>query len=285
MPRTPDDISDATLRLLLAEGIGPVTLRRLRERFGSDDQIVAAPVVEFEQIHGIGRESARSLRTAIDDAQPDEERAAMKSRDAKLIALGDADYPPLLAAIPDAPPALWVRGEVKSEDRIAVAIVGSRKCTAYGREQAARFAALLAQSGLTIVSGGAAGVDGEAHRAALRVNGRTIVVAGCGLATHYPPEHDSLFESIVASGRGALVSEFPMATPPTAGNFPRRNRIISGLSLGVLVIEASHRSGALITARLASEEQHREVMALPGRVDSPLPSAASRPSAKAGPRW
>jgi DNA processing protein len=269
MPRNPDDISNATLRLLLADGIGPVTLRRLRENFDGDEQVVAAPNSAFEQIHGIGHDTARSLRTAIDNAQPDAERVAMNAKGVRLIGLGDADYPPLLAAVPDAPPALWVRGEIKPEDRLAVAIVGSRKCTAYGREQAARFASLLAQSGLTIVSGGAAGIDGEAHRAAMRVNGRTLVVAGCGLATHYPSEHDTLFESIACSGRGALVSEFPMNTTPSPGNFPRRNRIISGLSLGVLVIEASHRSGALITARLATEEHHREVMALPGRVDSP----------------
>ena len=269
MPRTPRDIPDATLRLLLADGIGPITLKRLRARFGDDDRIVGASIVELTEVDGIGRETAQSIRAAINDAQPEVERGEMERRGAMVMLLGDADYPPLLASISDAPAALWVRGAIVESDRLSLALVGSRKCSAYGREQAGRFASMLAQCGLTIVSGGALGVDGEAHRGALGVNGRTIVVAGCGLATDYPGEHAALFEKIVAENAGAIVSEFPMSTPPTAGNFPRRNRIISGMSLGVLVIEAAVRSGALITARLASEEHHREVMALPGRVDSP----------------
>jgi DNA processing protein len=276
MPRAPDQVSDATLRLLLAEGIGPMTFRKLRERFGSDDtaaeRIVGATISELDDLEGIGRESATALRQAIEaaGAEIEVERAAMRERAAHLVLLEDEDYPALLRTIPDPPAALWMRGSIDAQvDRLALAIVGSRKCSAYGREQAGRFAGLLAQSGLTIVSGGALGIDGEAHRAALRAGGRTIVVAGCGLSTHYPPEHADLFERIVRDGRGALLSEFPMRTAPAAGNFPRRNRIISGLSLGVLVIEAAQRSGALITARLAAEEHHREVMALPGRVDSP----------------
>jgi DNA processing protein len=271
MPRAPEHVSDATLRLLLADGLGPVTLRRLRERFGNNDERIAeAPIAALDDVEGIGRDLATSIRRAIDSADIDTERKAMRERGAELILLDDADYPPLLKAIADAPAALWLRGALDPQrDRLSMAIVGSRKCTAYGREQAGRFASLLAQSGLTIVSGGALGVDGEAHRAALRVGGRTIVVAGCGLSTHYPPEHADLFERIVTEQRGTLVSEFPMRTPPAAGNFPRRNRIISALSLGVLVIEAAQRSGALITARLAAEDHHREAMALPGRVDSP----------------
>lgn len=268
MPRLPQDIPDATMRLLLADGLGPVTLRRLREQFGDDEQVAAVPFAGLRLMKGFGEESARSLRAAIDQADPEAERRAMADAGVGLILQDDADYPALLAAIPDPPPALWVRGELREQDRLAIAVVGSRKCTAYGREQAARFATLLAQAGLTIVSGGAMGIDGEAHRGALRVGGRTIVVCGCGLATAYPAEHKDLFDKIVESG-GGVISEYPMHVPPLASNFPRRNRIISGLSLGVLVIEAALRSGALITARLAAEEHHREAMALPGRVDSP----------------
>jgi len=269
MPRRASDIPESTFRLLLAGGLGPVTLRRLRAHFGDDDRIVAASVVELDQVEGIGVDTAQALRREIASADIDSERKNMDAHGAGLVLIDDADYPALLKSIPDPPPALWVRGKFETADRMSVAVVGSRKCTAYGRDQAGRLAALLAQAGLTIVSGGALGIDGEAHRAALRVSGRTIVIAGCGLSQHYPGEHETLFNKIVESGAGALVSEFPMNTPPSAGNFPRRNRIISGLSLGVLVIEAALRSGALITARLAAEEHHREVMALPGRVDSP----------------
>lgn len=272
MPRTADQLSDATLRLLLADGIGPATLAKLRDHFGTDEAIVGANSAALAQISGIGSETARAILRGIDASDVKTEQNEMIDRDVRIILHGDMEYPPLLARIASPPAALWIRGELRDSDRIAIALVGSRRCSAYGREQAGRFAALLAQAGLTIVSGGAAGIDGEAHRGALRANGRTIVVAGCGLGMAYPPEHAPLFDKVVESGGGAIVSEFPMRTPPTAGNFPRRNRIISGLSLGVLVIEAALRSGALITARLAAEEHHREVMALPGRVDSPTSS-------------
>jgi DNA processing protein len=268
MARTENEVTDAELRLLLAPGIGPITCRKLRERFGDADAIVGASVSALTSIDGIGREMAEALRRAMDDADVSAEREEMVKHDVRLILRDDASYPALLAAIDDAPPALWVRGELREQDRLSIAIVGSRRCSPYGREQAGRFAALLAQAGLAIVSGGALGIDGEAHRGALRVKGRTIAVMGCGLSRLYPPEHESLFERIAAEG-GALVSEFPMRIGPLAQNFPRRNRIISGLSVGVLVIEAAMRSGALITARLAAEEHGREVMAVPGRVDSP----------------
>lgn len=275
MPRQPHEIPDSTFRLLLADGLGPITLRRLRAHLGTDDRIAGASVAELRQVDGIGDTSAENLRRAIDQANPEQERAAMLACGAELVVYGDADYPPLLASIADPPSALWVRGRLCDQDRLSIAVVGSRRCSAYGREQAGRFAALLAQAGLTIVSGGAAGIDGEAHRGALRVSGRTVVVMGCGLSTAYPPEHKELFDRVVESG-GAIMSEYAMGVPPLSTNFPRRNRIISGMSLGVLVIEAALRSGALITARLAAEEHHREVMALPGRVDSPASSGCHR---------
>lgn len=268
MPRTPDQIPDATLRLVLAPGIGVATLRALRRHFGDDGNIVECSVTRLSEIDGIARKSAEVLRRAIDGADPDAERQRMVEHDVSMIALGDADYPPLLAAIPDPPVALWLRGTMIETDSLAIGIVGSRRCTSYGREQAGRLAATLAQCGYTIVSGGALGIDGEAHRGAIRGGGRTIAVMGCGLARCYPPEHLELFEQI-AGGAGALVSEFPMAAEPKPEHFPRRNRVISGLSVGVIVVEASHRSGSLITARLAGEQHGREVMAVPGRVDSP----------------
>jgi DNA processing protein len=268
MPRQVDELNDAELALLLADGVGPATRRKLLNHFGSAEAAIDATISALREIDGIDRTLATALHDAMHAADPASEREAMTTHDAQLIVLGDSDYPPLLASIPDPPDALWVRGELDEKDRLAVGIVGSRRCTAYGREQAGRFGSMLAESGLTIVSGGALGVDGEAHRGALRAGGRTIAVLGCGLARCYPADHKQLFERIATSG-GALVSEFPMMTEPLAGNFPRRNRIISGLSLGILVIEAAMRSGALITARLAVEEHGREVMALPGRVDSP----------------
>ncbi len=268
MPREPRDIADATLRVLLARGVGPATLSKLRTRFESDEKIVGAPAARLSDLEGIGPDTAEAIRRAIDQGDPEAERAAMADAGVRMILLGDDDYPALLAAIPRAPAALWVRGRLEPGDRLSIAMVGSRRCTAYGREQAGRFAALLAESGLTIVSGGALGIDGEAHRGALRVGGRTIVVLGCGLGRCYPPQHEELFERVVESG-SAIVSPYRMAAEPRAEHFPPRNRIISGLSLGVLVIEAATRSGALITARLAAEEHGREVMAVPGRVDSP----------------
>ena len=268
MPRRPADIPEATLRLLLAPGIGPDTLRRLREHFaGDDDRIIAAGVSELRQVQGVGAQTAETIRSGIDEADVERERALMIEHGATLVLEGDDDYPPLLATIHDPPSALWARGEITGADSIAIGIVGSRKCTSYGREQAARFAQMLGQCGYTIISGGALGIDGEAHRGALRVGGRTIAVMGCGLSQLYPPQHTELLAQVI--NHGAVISEFPMATQPRPENFPRRNRIISGLSAGVLVVEAAMRSGALITARLAAEQHGREVMALPGRVDSP----------------
>jgi len=268
MPRNPEELSDAELAMLLAGGIGPATRRKLLAHFGSPDTVVSAPINALREIDGIDRTLAAALYEALREADPVAERDAMNAFDAHLIVNGDEDYPALLASIPDPPDALWVRGGLIGDDRLAVGIVGSRRCTTYGREQAGRFGAMLAECGLTIVSGGAAGVDGEAHRGAMRAGGRTIAVLGCGLARCYPAEHKPLFARIAESG-GALLSEFPMMTEPLRGNFPRRNRIISGLALGVIVVEAAARSGALITARLAAEEHGREVMAVPGRVDSP----------------
>jgi len=191
----------------------------------------------------------------------------------RSIAYSDPDYPPQLRAIPDPPALLHLQGDAASLAAPAIAIVGSRRPTPAGRETAYAFARGLAAGGLVITSGLAAGIDAEAHRGALDAGGRTVAVCGTGLDVVYPASNARLAERIAA--RGALVSEFPPGTPPLPHHFPRRNRLISGLALGVLVVEAQHRSGSLITARLAAE-QGREVFALPGSIHNPLARGCHR---------
>ena len=183
-----------------------------------------------------------------------------------VMTLGDGDYPQALRWIPEPPPVLYIRGTLRYEDNLAVAVVGSRKPSPYGQLAAQRLSAELAQYGFTVVSGLARGIDSLAHRGALQADGRTIAVLGSGINVVYPPEHRRLYEAI--SAQGAVVSEFPCDTRPDRWNFPRRNRIISGLTLGTLVVEASDQSGSLHTARHALE-QGREVFAVPGRIDVP----------------
>lgn len=259
------------LRLTFVPGLGPVLIQRLLDHFGSASAVCRASGAQLLAVQGLGQKSASSIPPAIHAAvrTAEEEITLAERLGVTLVARADPEYPPLLRLIPNPPPILYVRGNLDPEhDRHALAVVGSRACTPYGLEQAERFSAFLAQSGLTIVSGGARGIDTAAHRGALRVKGRTIVVAGCGLAHCYPPENAEIFEKIVSSA-GAIISELPLRTAPAAENFPARNRIISGISLGSLIIEAARGSGALITARLAAEDHAREVMAIPGRIDSP----------------
>lgn len=254
------------LRLIRADGVGPVNFRRLLDRFGSFDAVFGASAAELARVEGIGpRTSEKIARTRCRfDPAPELEQADRAG--VCLIHWDDPRYPPPLRAIPDAPPVLYVRGALERSDSLSLAVVGSRRCTHYGGEQAERFAHLLAAAGLTIVSGLARGIDSAAHRGALSARGRTIAVQGCGLSRVFPPENQKLFERIAESG--AVISELPMGCEPLSENFPGRNRIIAGLSMGVLVVEAAPRSGALITAA-AALEYNREVMAVPGRIDSP----------------
>lgn len=261
------------LQLSLTRGLGPILTSRLVAIAGSAEAACDAGATLLRTVEGIGAAKsdsiARSLRDAAIRVDAELEKAAAAG--AIVISRDDAAYPILLRSIPDPPLVLYVRGAFEDRDLHAVGIVGSRKCSIYGREQAERFGALLAGAGVTVLSGGARGIDSAAHRGALaQVNGRTIAVLGSGVDVAYPPENRSLFDEIAVGGRGAVVSEYPMGTTPTAENFPRRNRIVSGMSRGVVVIEADERSGALITARQCCDEHGRPVFAVPGRVDNPL---------------
>lgn len=263
--------SNHWLQLALTEGIGPILTSRLVSLAGNARAACAADQRMLRQVDGIGPDKSRqiheSLRRAADLVEDELAKAA--AANVSIISLDDPAYPPMLKSISDCPPVLYVRGNLEPRDLNAMAIVGSRRCSHYGREQADRFGALLAQAGFTIISGGARGVDSAAHRGALSIsNGRTIAVLGCGVDIAYPPENSTLFDQIAA--RGAVISEFPMSSPPLRENFPRRNRIISGLSRGVLVTEADVASGALITARLACDSHNRPVFAIPGRIDNAM---------------
>jgi len=259
------------LQLSLTDGIGPILGRRMIDAAGSALAATQMTRRELTQIEGIGLAKAQAVVDSLKVAESDAILQVSKASElgATIICPDDDAWPALLRELPAAPLVLFFMGTLEPRDLQSLAIVGSRRCSHYGREQAERFAALLAGAGFCVISGGARGVDSAAHRGAMQhPSGRTIAVLGSGLDVPYPPENKPLFDQIVQ--RGAIISEFPFATPPNAENFPRRNRIVSGLSRGVLVIEADERSGALITARLANEEHGRPVFALPGRVDNQM---------------
>jgi DNA processing protein len=254
----------AWLLLKNAPGVGNRVFKELLERFGHPDAVIKASEKALLEVKGIRPQTAAFLKSRTIPQQVLQDLEAVRQHNAGIVTLADENYPAMLTQIPDPPPFLYVMGELFSDDR-AVAVVGARNASQYGLQTANRLARELAGCGVTVVSGMARGIDTAAHEGALSANGRTIAVAGCGLGRVYPPENKELFESIASTG--AVVSEFPMNTPPNAGNFPARNRIISGLCVGVVVVEAAARSGSLITARMALE-QNREVMAVPGSVAS-----------------
>ncbi len=253
-------------------GIGPVRLRRLIERFGDVRAAWEAPDAALKEA-GLDRRSLESLLHARRTLDLDALLRHLQATPFHLLTWEDEGYPASLRELEAPPPVLFVWGTLLPEDRWAAAIVGTRKATTYGREVAYRLAKALARNGITVVSGLARGIDAIAHRAALEGGGRTIAVLGSGLDRIYPAEHRKLAAEIAA--HGALISEYPLGTPPEAVNFPPRNRIISGLSRAVVVVEAGVKSGSLITADYAAE-QGRDVFAVPGSILSPASAGCNR---------
>lgn len=255
------------LTLARADGVGAVGFSRLLEHFGTVDRVLGASVSELMQVNGIGQKKAEQVFTSRTKFNVKKELDLADKLSVWLLTLADDRYPTLLRRIYDPPAVLYIKGTLSKKDNLSAAIVGSRRCSLYGKEQSSRFAYMLGSAGFTICSGMARGIDTAAHRGALSTGARTIAVQGCGLANRFPRENDKLFEEIAENG--ACISEVPLEGEPLAENFPPRNRIIAGLSLGTIVVEAAMRSGALITAREALEN-NREVMAVPGKIDSPM---------------
>jgi DNA processing protein len=255
------------LKLIRADGVGPTTFGKLISHFGSIDRALGASASEMAKIDGIGFKTAEQIAATRDKFDAAAELELAGKLGVWIIHLNDKRYPPVLKQIYDPPPVLYIRGSLIRQDNLCISIVGTRRCSLYGREQSSRLAHFLASAGFTICSGMARGIDTAAHQGALSAKGRTIAVQGCGLTDVYPPENKRLFELIAESG--ACISELPLQYEPLSENFPPRNRIIAGLALGTIVVEAGQRSGALITAR-AAMENNREVMAVPGKIDSPL---------------
>ena len=256
---------EASLRLKLVPGVGPKTFGDLIKHFGSPSEVLAAAPAEIRRVPGIGAKIVSAIVAAPDDTSVQKQVELCNEHGIDILTTGSRDYPAILDEIYDPPSVLFCAGELKPVDEIAVAIVGARHATQYGKKVAKQLARGLALAGVTVVSGLARGIDGVAHRAALEAGGRTIAVLGGGILNVYPAEHAGLADQIKENG--AVLSEALPRVAPKSGCFPRRNRIISGLSLGVVVVEAGSRSGAAISARLAME-QGRDVFAVPGRIDS-----------------
>jgi DNA processing protein len=263
-PHLSPEIRDL-LALTLVPGVGPRLTTALLERFGTIERVLRASQAQLLEVPRVGSEMAARIAAAAESPETAQEAESVAKAGVRLLALATSHYPVALASVEDAPHLLYSRGEVRLADSNAVAIVGSRKCTAYGRRMAERIAGGLARAGVCVISGLARGIDGVAHRAALAAGGRTLAVVANGLSRVYPPEHAELAVEVAAAG--AVLTESPMGMGPQAGLFPARNRIISGLSRIVLVIEAAEQSGALITATHAGE-QGRAVMAVPGPADA-----------------
>jgi len=264
MPGPPPEIHDL-IALTLVPGLGPRLTAALLERFGSASAARQASAEELRQVPHIGDKLSREFAQALRNVDVAAEIDRIERFGVQVRWLNSPDYPATLATIPDPPPLLYLRGSVISADANAIAIVGSRQCTPYGKRMTERLAGGLARADFTVISGLARGIDASAHRGALDAGGRTIAVLAGGLSAIYPPEHDELSKEVEA--HGALISETPMSMDPQRGMFHARNRLISGLARAVVVVEANERSGSLITARHAAE-QGREVFAVPANADS-----------------
>jgi len=264
VPTTDDELRDLVC-LTMVSGVGPLTSRALLDRFGTAGRVLDARIADLRDVPGVGTKLADRIARARQDLDADGEMDLCRRSGVRLVPLADPAYPPALKEIPDPPPLLYQKGTIEPGDGLAIALVGSRRCSPYGMRIAEKLAGALARVGLTVVSGLARGIDAAAHRGALKAGGRTLAVLANGLAEIYPPEHAELAREVAA--HGALMTEMPMGQQPKSELFPRRNRIISGLSLGVVVVEAAPKSGSLTTAHHATE-QNREVFAVPGPVDS-----------------
>jgi DNA processing protein len=257
---------EAFIALNMIEGIGPVRLRKLLEQFGEPQAVLSASKLKLMQISGIGDEVADAITGWEQSVKLDQELRHVEEFGCRVITQEDDEYPPLLREIYDPPIVLYVKGELLPKDRNSIALVGSRQTTHYGIETARKFSYQLAYAGVTVVSGGARGIDTASHQGALSAGGRTVAVLGTGINIVFPPENRDLFEKI--TGHGAVITQFPFNRPGDRQSFPIRNRIVAGMTQGSLVVEAGMNSGALITTRFAND-YGRQVFAVPGRIDSP----------------
>ncbi len=257
---------EALVALNMVEHVGPVRVRQLLEYFGDPAAILRANKRELMQVHGIGEDTAESIAGWEKSVRLDDELKRITDFGCRIVIQDDPEYPELLKQIYDPPMVLYVKGALLPKDKNAVALVGSRMTTPYGIEAARKLAYQLAYLGVTVISGGARGIDSAAHQGALSAKGRTLAILGTGINIVWPAENKELFDRIASNG--AVVTQFPFNRPGDKQSFPIRNRIVAGMTLGTVVVEANMSSGALITANFATE-YGRQVFAVPGRIDSP----------------
>ena len=256
----------------MVPGIGPVLFKRLVARFETPNKVFKASASSLMEVEGIGERVASDIRSFKNWKGAEDEMGKAESYGAAIITMADKEYPRNLLNIYDPPPYLYLRGRLDGDER-AIALVGSRFASTYGKMVTEGLSRDLTRNGYAVISGMARGIDTAAHKGALSAGGRTIAVLGSGIDVIYPPENKGLYEEIVEAG--AVISEFPMGTGPLSENFPARNRIISGISLGAVIVEASLKSGSLITASCAAE-QGREVFAVPGNINSKVSKGANK---------